>query len=278
MARFGVLASGLGLLESVRWAHGSVWFSDWISGRIHRLDPESGELETVATVESLPLCFDFVGDELVVLDGAHDQVLRGPVGGPLEQWADTKSLAGGAGNEVLVAGDDVFLNFGNFNPRNGFPSSPVGVLARIRGDGSSSVLAEALAFPNGMAFTPDGGAVIVAESYASRLSAWDFGADGTLGARRDWAQLDHAAPDGISMAPDGTCWFADVSTSSVTGVREGGEVVAQIPLDRGGFSCAVAPELGTIFVAAAHWPGAQGFGDPNHKWDGQILSFPLPTN
>jgi hypothetical protein len=48
-----------------------------------------------------------------------------------------------------------------------------------------------------------------------------------------------------------------------------------IPLDRGAFSCALAPELDTLFVAAAHWPGPQGFGDPNHVWDGQLLAISL---
>jgi sugar lactone lactonase YvrE len=265
----------MGLVESVRWHDGAVWFSDWLAGSIYRLDPKTREREVVAQVAALPLCFDFLSDDLVVLDGITAKVMRGAPGKTLEPWIDVSDQAVGAGNEVLVSGNNVYLNFGNFNPRDGFPTKPVGILSHAGTDGKASVQAEQLDFPNGMALSPDGKTLIVAESYANRLSAWTVGSDGQLADQRVWAPTPGLSPDGISLAPDGTCWIADVGSASIVRIAEGGNVRQTIPLDRGAFSCALAPELDTLFVAAAHWPGPQGFGDPNHVWDGQLLAISL---
>lgn len=268
-----VLSSGRGMLESARWHGGAVWFSDWTAGTIHRFDLAARADEVVATVASLPLCFDFLGDELLVLDGAAGQVLRGVPAGDLIPWIDVRDQAIGAGNEVLVHGDTVYLNFGNFNPRDGFPTSPVGILSSIT-DGTARVEATELFFPNGMAVAPDGSALIVAESHAQQLSAWSIRPDGSLAEKRVWASTPGLSPDGISMAPDGTCWISDVGTASVARIAEGGDILRTIQLDRAAFSCVLSPDESTLYVVAAHWPGAR-FGDPTHVWDGQLLAIDL---
>lgn len=272
-----VLARGRGLLESVRCVGTDVWFSDWHAGEVHRLDPATGDDEVVATVASLPLCFDVADGVLVVLDSRSGTLLRGPLDGPLEHWADVSGVAVGAGNEVLAAPDGSwYLDFGNFDPAQGFPTEPVGLVARVDGEGRVVVVAEGLAFPNGMALTPDGRELVVAESHAGRLSAYPLLGDGTLGTRRTWAEVPGSAPDGISMGADGTCWYADVPNRAVVGVVDGGEVRARVDLDRGGFSCALSPDGGALYVAAAHWPGGERFMDPTHVWDGSLLRVPLP--
>lgn len=167
-----VLAAGLGMLESVRSTPGCVWFSDWTAGRIYRYVLETRALEVVAEVASMPLCFEPVGGELFVFDAASGVVLRGAAGGELMVWADVSGLADGGGNELLVHGDRVYVNLGNFDPRKGFPTSAVGLIVCIDSDGAARVVAESLAFPNGMALNPDGSELIVAESHAGRLSAW----------------------------------------------------------------------------------------------------------
>lgn len=99
-------------------------------------------------------------------------------------------------------------------------------------------------------------------------------ADGSLKNRRVWAHIDDAAPDGISMAPDGSCWYADVPAQAVVRVAEGGKILERIPLDRGAFSCAFAPEHDTLFAVTARWPGGARMFDPSHRWDGQLLAIP----
>lgn len=272
------LATGLGLVESVRVHDGTLWYADWSAGAIHRHDLDSGTDDVVATVRSLPLCFDFDPQgRLVALDWRAGVLLRGRPGDPLEPWVDVSHLAQGAGNEVLAVGDGSFyLNFGNFNPEHGFPTEPVGLVAHVSAEGVARVVAERLAFPNGMALTPDGSTLVVAESYAGQLTAFPIEADGSLGERRVWAAVPGSAPDGISMSADGACWYAEVPGSVVVGVTEGGGVVGRVELDRGGFSCALSDNGTELYVAAARWPADGNIADPAHDWDGVILRAPAP--
>ena len=271
-----VLARGLGLVESARWHGGDAWFSDWLSGIIYRVAVGSGEVSRVAVIPSLPLCFDFVGDDLVVLDSAGSRVLRGPVGGALVPWADLSPL-GTVGNEIVgLADGGCYLNLGNFDPAVGFPTSPTGVIAYLDPSGAARVVADQLAFPNGMAVSADATTLIVAESHAGRLTGFGIGPDGALGARRVWAQVADSAPDGISLAPSGECWYADVPNRQVVCVAEHRtEPTRVIGLDRGGFSCAVSPDGRQLLVVGADWANGAGMVDPNHDWDGLALVIDL---
>jgi sugar lactone lactonase YvrE len=107
-----------------------------------------------------------------------------------------------------------------------------------------------------MAITPDNATLIVAESYGNRLTAFDIAADGGLSNRRVWADLGDGAPDGICLDAAGAIWYADVPNKRCVRVREGGEVLQTIALDRGGFSCALGgPERRTLFIVGQEWGG-----------------------
>ena len=113
-----------------------------------------------------------------------------------------------------------------------------------------------IAFPNGMAVTPDDATLIVAESYGNRLTAFDIDADGGLSNRRVWADCGDGVPDGICLDAEGAVWYADVANRRCVRVREGGEVLAGVELDRGCFACMLGGADGrTLFVVAAAWPG-----------------------
>jgi hypothetical protein len=71
-----------------------------------------------------------------------------------------------------------------------------------------------------MAITPDGGTLIVAESYANRLTAYDIGGDSGLDNRRVWAETPGDHPDGICMDAEGAVWYADVGNQHCVRVRE----------------------------------------------------------
>jgi sugar lactone lactonase YvrE len=127
-----------------------------------------------------------------------------------------------------------------------------------------------------MAVTPDGSTLILAESHASRLTAFDIEGDGGLSNRRVWAALDAAAPDGICLDDEGAVWYADVPNKRCVRVEEGGRTLQTVELDRGCFSCALGGDDGrTLFMVAARWQGPQSGADVPRT--GQVLAMDAPS-
>ena len=170
---------------------------------------------------------------------------------------------------------NAYVNGGGFDLMAGDPFAP-GIVALVTADGSARQVADGLAFPNGMLVTPDNATLIVAESYAKRLSAFDIAADGSLFGRRVWADLGDGAPDGICLDAEGAVWYADVPNKRCVRVREGGEVLQQLELDRGCFACALGgPDRSTLFMMATEWKGPKRmFAEPR---TGQVLTSRAPA-
>ena len=148
-----------------------------------------------------------------------------------------------------------------------------GLVVLVSPDGGVGQVADGLAFPNGMAITPDGGTLIVAESYGNRLTGYDIGSDGGLGNRRVWADTPGDHPDGICLDAEGAVWYADVGNQHCVRVREGGEVLATVSLDRGAFACALSREANPrLFVVG------QTYGGPEPSQpSGRVVAFPAPA-
>lgn len=267
--------SGLGMVESVRWWSGRVWFADWTAGTIHAVTPEGSD-EVVWRHESLPLCFDRHPDgPTLVVSNAAQAVLRADDDGGLRPWADLAGLAAGAWNEiVLTAPGTGYVDCGNFDPARGFPdpADEDGLVVLVTEGAEPRVVARGLLFPNGLALTPDRATLLVAESHASRISAFPIADDGALGERRDWAVVPGYAPDGLAMAPDGSCWFADVAGACLVRVTDGGRVLDRVDLGRAAFSCALDDTGRTLYAAVADWPADGAFADPAHVWDGAVVA------
>ena len=153
-----------------------------------------------------------------------------------------------------------------------------GTIALVTLDGSARQVADGLEFGNGMAVTPDNATLIVAESHGNRLTAFDIAADGGLSGRRVWADLGRGVPDGICIDADGAVWYADVPNKRCVRVREGGEVLQTIDLDRGGFACMLGGEDGrTLFMVAAEWRGMERAAEVMKEQTGQVLAAPAPA-
>jgi hypothetical protein len=191
-----VLLEGLLFPESPRWHDGALWLADWAANEVLRLG-DSGP-QVVATVPSFPMCIDFLPDgRLLVVDSAHQRLLRQEADGALVTHADLSALSTKPWNEVVAdARGNAYVNGIGFD----FPGGEVGpgLIALVSEDGNTTEVAGDLAFPNGMALTPQG-ELLVAESYAGRLTAFTIEADGSLSGRRVWADLGDAAPDGICV-------------------------------------------------------------------------------
>ena len=267
-----VLMEGVVFGESPRWHDGRLWFSDWGANKVIALDPGGGH-EVVATVASFPMCIDFLPDgRLLVVDSARRRLLRRELDGSLVQHADLSGVSQKPWNDI-VADDrgNAYVNTIGFD----FPGGEFapGLVVLVTPDGSVGQVTGDLAFPNGMAISPDGGTLVVAESYGNRLTAYDISNDGGLGNRRVWADTPGDHPDGICMDADGAVWYADVGNKHCVRVRQGGEVLETVDLDRGAFACALSrADNPRLFVVG------QNYGGPESPQpSGQIVAFPAPA-
>jgi len=179
-------------------------------------------------------------------------------------------------NEMVVDGRaNVYVNGGMFGPAEQGPS---GIIALVTPDGGVRQVADALAFPNGMAVTPDNATLLVAESWAECLTAFDIGADGSLSGRRVWANTPGDHPDGICLDAEGAVWYADVGRARCVRVREGGEILATIPLDHGAFACMLGgPDGRTLFMLTAEWRGFEHAAEAIADRTGRVLVTEAPA-
>jgi len=267
-----VLMEGIMLGESPRWHDGRLWFSDWGAHQVIALGPGGGH-EVVATVPSIPMCIDFLPDgRLLIVDSARRRLLRREPDGSLVQHADLSGVSQKPWNDI-VADDrgNAYVNTIGFD----FPGGEFapGLIVLATPDGNVREVADGLAFPNGMAITPDGGTLVVAESYGNRLTAYDIRSNGSLAGRRVWADTPGDHPDGICMDADGAVWYADVGNRHCVRVREGGEVLATVGWDRGAFACALSRgEDPRLFVVG------QIYGGPESPQpSGRVVAFPAPA-
>jgi sugar lactone lactonase YvrE len=273
-----ILTSGFGLVESPRWHDGRLWFSDWTGGQIVAVD-DAGTTEVVVEHESLPMCFDFLPDGRLVLVSNREQALLTLEGdGSLTPYADLTPLSSYGCNDIVVDGRGlVFVNSPNFDFMSGPPEGHVqpGVVGVVTPDGVARVVAEDVAFPNGMAVTADGSTLVVADSYRHQLVGFTLADEGSLSERRIWADLGDHNPDGICVDAEGAAWYADVPHQVCVRVAEGGQVLETVDLDRGGFACMLGGDAGpALYIVAAVWPGAAGLMT-HTDWDGQVLRQPV---
>ena len=229
------LMTGLLLGESPRWHDGRLWFSDWGAQEVIAVDLE-GRSEVIARVPSFPFSIDWLPDgRLLIVSASTRLLLRREPDGSLTTHADLSALSDQPWNEIVVDGrGNAYINNIGFDfPRDEFAP---GTLALVTPDGSAQQVADGVAFPNGMVVTPDNSTLILAESYGRKLTAFDIEADGSLSNRRVWASLGGGVPDGICLDADNAIWYGDVPNKRCVRVREGGEVLQSIVLDRGCFA------------------------------------------
>jgi sugar lactone lactonase YvrE len=265
MAEFTTLLKDLALVESPRWHDDRLIFSDWGAGEVLSVDL-NGARDLVTRIDAMPFCLDRLPDgRLLIVAG--QQLLARESGGTPATYAELGAVSTKPWNDIVTDGrGNTYVNNIGFD----FPAAEFapGLIALITPDGRVRQVADGLAFPNGMAVTPDNSTLIVAESYGGVLTAYDIAPDGDLANPRVWAALQGAAPDGICIDAEGAVWFAEVPGRRCVRVREGGEVLQVISSELGCFACMLGgPEGTTLFVTAAAWPDAMTPGSRT----GQIL-------
>ncbi len=265
-----VLQSGRGLVESPRWHDGRLWFSDWIAGEIIAVDDDGhgrgrGRAPVAAAVLRLPARRP-AGARVQPAARAADAGTSTARCPPTPTSPRCRPLGC---NDIVVDGrGNAYVNSPNFDFAAGPPPGDVqpGVVALVTPEGAARVVADDIAFPNGMAVTADSRTLVVADSYRHSLVGFDIADDGSLSGRRVWADLGDAAPDGICLDAEGA---ALVRRRPAPALRAGAPRAARcsqtVELDRGGFACMLERTAATCTSsprAGRAWPA---LGDPTHR-------------
>ena len=254
MTGLEVLADGLRFGEGPRWHSGKLWFSDMYDHAVKTVDLD-GQVQVKVDLPGQPSGLGWLpsGDLLVVLMRER-QVLRLDHD-RLVVHADLSSIATWHCNDMVVdaEGRAYVGNFGfdlhAAETAGDFSTATPAAMALVQPDGSVSVAADDLMFPNGTVITPDGSTLIVAESMGRRLTAFDRAADGTLSNRRVWADLGRRIPDGICLDAEGCIWVANAAAPECLRVAEGGQVLEVLDTGRNAYACMLGgPDGRHLFV------------------------------
>lgn len=266
------LVEGRYFCEGPRWRDGRFWFSDFYAHEICSVGLD-GDVRVEVAVEGgeRPSGLGWLPDgRLLFVAMLARKVMRREHDGSIVEHADLGDVATFHCNDMLVD-DDGRAYVGNF----GFdldttlaalgpegllgamaedPTPYTAVLAMIDPDGTVSVAAEGLAFPNGMVLLNGGATLVVAQTLGLELTAFDRAADGTLSNRRTWASLvgadgSFAAPDGIAVDDAEGIWVANALGAEVLRVEAGGEVTDRLTTSANAYACAVGGPHGRHLLA-----------------------------
>ena len=260
------LSSGHGFLEAPRWHDGRLWLSDFFRKHVIALN-DDGTFDKIADVENSPSGLGFLDDGSTLIVSQHDKkVLRLSADGSLSEHADLSDIAGGITNDMLVS-DTGHAYVGNFGFDLGNEDPRTTNLAHVRPDGTVTAVAADVLFPNGMGVLPDGTTLVLCETFAHKISAFDIQSDGSLTNYRTWAQLpEHLNPDGMAVDADGGVWFANALTetpeSGFYRVEEGGELTDVIyASDSWGVACAFGGPAKDILYLVCNDTSLERFGN-----------------
>jgi len=273
-----VVVSGLVFPESPRWHQDRFWFTDQFAGRVMTLTLD-GVLDTVATLPDHAGGLGWLPDGTTLVVGMTERRLHRSKKGsePLcaqkgsdpffELHANLAGLAGFHCNDLLVdaQGGAYVGNFG-YDILGGAPTVST-KLIRVDPDGRARAVGGPLVFPNGMALTPDGATLIVAETFARRLSCFQVSPDGDLSDHRTWADLGTATPDGICLDAEGALWVASPTTRQLLRVCSGGAVLDRVETLGAPYACMLGgPDRRILYVCTAetHDP-ARALSNPSGR-------------
>jgi sugar lactone lactonase YvrE len=257
-----VLTGGIYFGEGPRWRDGRLWFSDFYAHAVKSVSL-AGDLRTEFEIDDQPSGLGWRPDgSMLIVSMTKRQVLRRAADGAITVHADLSHIATFHCNDMVVdsAGGAYVGNFG-FNldaeiEARGVPSvladHPTAKLAYVAPDGQTRIVAEDMHFPNGPVITPDGKTLILGETLAGVLTAFDIGKNGDLSNRRVWASTSPRVPDGIALDAAGAIWVANPIAPECVRIAQGGEVLEVIKTDQPCYACMLGGDDGkTLFMVTA---------------------------
>ncbi|MFW9865925.1 MAG: SMP-30/gluconolactonase/LRE family protein [Candidatus Thorarchaeota archaeon] len=231
-----MLLEGLLFPESPRWHNDKLWFSDMDSHRIMTADL-NGNSETIVEIPNRPSGLGWLPDgRLLIVSMENCRLLRLDPDG-IKEHSDISNLATFNCNDMVVdkKGRAYVGNFG-FDYFNTKPFKPSEIVL-VSSEGEARIVADDMAFSNGIVITPDDKTLIVAETFAARLTAFRISEDGSLSDRRIWANLKSIAPDGICLDEENGIWVAAPGRHRVVRVNEKGKITDKVKIATDAYAC-----------------------------------------
>ena len=258
-----IIREGLSFGEGPRWHEGRLWFSDFYRHGVFSIPADGAEERLEHVVPTQPSGLGWLANgDLLCVSATDRRVLRF-AGGDQSTFADISEYCGFWANDMIVSsrGYSYVGSFGfdldtllNEVGVEGLLASPPPTtnLVVLDPEGHFVQVVPDMAFPNGSVITPDGATLIVGETMAFRLSAFDINDDGTLTNRRVWAQLDFVATDGMCLDADGQIWLANALTNRCLRVKEGGEITGEVVTTQNAYACMLGGDARTtLYIMSA---------------------------
>jgi sugar lactone lactonase YvrE len=275
-----VLLDGLAMPESPRWHDGRLWLSNWGTREIVAVDLDGSSAVVGEGPDGLGWATNWLPDGRMLITGP--ELIRVEADGSRARHADLSHISPLGWSEITVDGrgnlyvNTINFDFAEFNDVLSSGTAP-GKVALVTPDGEAREVANELAFPNGMVVTQDNGTLVVGESFAARLTAFDIEDDGSLSNRRVWA--DGVGPDGICLDADGCIWASSGNMANdAARIREGGEVLERIELGRPCFATMLGgADRRTLFMLTADWRGTEQVESVIEARTGQVLVAEAPA-
>ncbi len=246
-----ISATGLAFPEGPRWHDGHLWFTDQHACRIYKMET-SGTLQMVAQTADLPGGLGWLPDgTLLVVYMTQRRIMR-LSGTELQPYADLSPHARFHCNDMVVdgAGRVYAGNFG-FDLHGGEEMRSTEIVL-VDTDGKIEAFARDVVFPNGSAITPDGEQLLVAETFAHRISEFRLDSRGRMQSRQVWAELGEATPDGLCLDRTGALWVASPGTDELIRVQQGGAILERCRTRGTPYACMLGgEERRTLFACTS---------------------------
>ena len=225
------LASGFAFPEGPRWRDGYLWFADQHDGLVRCLSPAGAVIE-VFRLPGNPSGIGWLPDGDMLVVSMHERRLYRRSSGALVVHAELGAVHAHHSNDMVVDAEGrAYVGNIGFDFHGGEEVRST-AMAMVLPDGTVELAAEGLVCPNGTVITPDGRTLIVAESLASRLTAFTIDEAGRLSDRRVYAELPEAGvPDGICLDAEGGVWAALPHARAAVRVCQGGSITDRVPVE-----------------------------------------------
>jgi sugar lactone lactonase YvrE len=234
-----VLLDGIGFPEALRWWDEHLWFCDMSSRTLVRMTVE-GHVVSTTQLDDEPSGLGFLPDGTPLVVQMWSQRIAELSSGRPRTYVDLADLPGERTNDLVVDREGrVYV--GMISARNATLAGPNDHVVLVGGDRSAELVASGIATANGLAITPDGRELILAETSVGRLSCFPIAANGTLGPRATFAEVPGSAPDGICLDAGGSVWIGSIFDGRFLRVDRGGAISAEVATSP---DWAISPMLG----------------------------------